>query len=147
MLAGLGGILKTADAGSVVTLSGQVVTNIDSPAPVSASIQIRSTGGVFRGLDGSYAQIDTATDWIIPNSAASGPGTYHVRATLNASSGTATRTGTLGSWLALTSDRTWELEKTAIGTSTWDLDIEISDDGGSTTLSTALYELTAEVFA
>jgi len=147
MLAGLGGILKTADASSVVTLSGQVVTNIDSPAPVSASIQIRSTGGVFRGLDGAYAQVDTSTDWIIPNSAASGPGTYHVRATLNSSSGTATRTGTLGSWEALTSTRTWELTKTSTGTATWDLDIEISDDGGSTTLSTALYELTAQVFA
>jgi hypothetical protein len=134
-----------AGSSAVVTVSGQAVSNTDGPGPVAAQIRFTSTGIVQRGLGGSYAQVDSATDWIIPNSASAGPGAYHIRATLNAQTGSGTRTGTLGSWLALTSTRTWELSKPTAGIATWDLDIEISDDGGSTTLDTGLYELTVEV--
>ena len=59
-----------------------------------------------------------AGDWVSPKAFA--PGAYECRATLN--SGTLL-TGTTGSWLALTSTRTW----TCANTASANLTIEIRD--------------------
>ena len=125
-----------------VNLDGQVVTNVDAPAPVLAGIRVKSDGTVERALDASWSQVDAATDWIIPNGAASGD--YEVRATEIAQTGGATRSGTTGSWLALSSTRTWTIQKEiGTGTATWDLTLEIRK--GSTTLASGTYELTVTV--
>jgi hypothetical protein len=62
-------------------------------------------------------------DWISPKGRA--PGAYEARATLN--SGTLS-TGTTGSWLALTSTRTW----TCANTASANLTIDIRDGAGTT---------------
>ena len=83
-----------------------------------------------------YNQIDNATDWIIPNSAA-GLKTYHIRATHVSESETPFKTGTMGTWLPLTSNLQWDANRDRLGgdgTSQWVVDFEISGDGGSTTL-------------
>ena len=130
----------------VVTLSGEVITDADAPAPVEVRVRFNSDGTVDRFLSsvGTYQQRDSGTDWRIPN--AGGTGVFHVKAELNAQEGTGNRVGALSSWLALSSDREWTLEEPSSSqTVTWDLDISISDDGGATTIVTALYELTAQV--
>ncbi len=136
--------MAKARTGYVVSLDGHVISDADTPAPIKVGVRFNSDGTVDRLISGpSYLQIDSATDWRIPNA---GSGTFHIRATLNAQTGSGTRVGALGSWLALTSDREWTVEEpTSSQTATWDLDIEISADGGATTLATALYELTAVV--
>ena len=65
-------------------------------------------------------------DWISPKAFA--PGAYECRATLN--SGTLS-SGTTGSWLALTSTRTW----TCANTASANLTIEIRNGSGTTVAS------------
>lgn len=75
-----------------------------------------------------------------------GAGTdYHVKMTVTA--GTSPGTGTVGSWLACTSDRTWTWTRVIIGTTSATVTIEISDDAGATTLLSKagiLVDLTVE---
>jgi len=59
-------------------------------------------------------------------------------------SGTLT-TGTTGSWLALSSARSWEKEQTVIGSSTVVFTLDIRLIGTTTVLATASITLTAEV--
>ena len=43
--------------------------------------------------------------------------------------------GTADSWLALTSDRTFEVTRSGVGTSAWTGTMQISRDGGATVLA------------
>jgi hypothetical protein len=126
---------------AVVTVSGEIIQS-DDPTP-EAGVRFNIGGTIDKNQGTSYSQIDAVTDWIIPNAAASKK-TYHLRATLNAESGGGNKTGTLNTWLELVTTREWKIERLSgqgAGTSIWDLDIEISDDGGSTTIDTGLFEL------
>jgi hypothetical protein len=80
-------------------------------------------------------------DWVNPKSAA--PGSYEIRATLVSGD---TPVGTLGSWLALTSNRTWSLTKLSgvAGSRQSELTVEIRL--GTTVLDTTTVTLSAEVF-
>ena len=104
----------------------------------SASYTLESDGDVVATttLFGASDQ----GDWVDPKAAA--PGTYEVRATLN--SGTLT-SGTTGSWLALTSNRSWTLTQESVGAADQvDLTIEIRKGAGAT-LASASVTLDAEV--
>ena len=79
------------------------------------SYALESDGDIMAATTGAATDVG---DWITPK--ASAPGAYEVRATLN--SGTLA-TGTTGSWLALTSTRTW----TTAVSGTANLTIEIRD--------------------
>jgi hypothetical protein len=70
-------------------------------------------------------------------------GDYSIRVTVN--SGT-TPAGTIGSWLALSSARTWSLTDAAgaAGTKTCSLKVEIRETASGTILDTATYTLTAD---
>ena len=143
-------LLPKGGLNAVVTVSGQTVIEVGSEP--SAGVRFNTDGTVDsytneNGSSPTYSQIDASTDWIVPNSAASDK-TYHVRATLNSESGGGTKTGPLGVWLELNTNLLWFIERLSgagSGTSEWDLDIEISDDGGTTTLDTALYQLSATI--
>ena len=141
-------IAAIARAGTgTVTVSGEPIATIS--ATPFAGVRVASNGIISKigGTVGSptYTPVDTATDWIAPPGAAA-KRTFHVQATLNAESGGGTKVGSLGSWIEITTNHDWTLERLAgagSGTSTWDLDVEISDDGGSTTLDTGLFEIDA----
>lgn len=137
------GTIAAAAQGTVVTVSNATCTNSDAPAPVSAYYKVDADGNVYRDIGAGYQQINSATDWIRPTTAASG--TYSVRATQTGSTGIGTRSGTLNTWLALSVDRIWSITRNASGTATWTLTIEISDDGGSTVLDSGTVTLTADV--
>lgn len=135
---GVGGAWKEALA--TVTVSGEpVADSAVSPSGASASLVFRSDGTVdsVTNTNGTV-QIDASTDWIIPNSAA--PGSYEVQATLNSGSLTS---GTTGSWLALTSDRTWTVSRSGVGTSSANLTIEVRL--GTTVLDSGTYTIEASV--
>lgn len=62
----------------VVTLSGESVSDFSvSPDTAQARILVNDDGTVDKVEGGTTTQVDAATDWIIPNSAA--PGDYEVR--------------------------------------------------------------------
>jgi hypothetical protein len=128
-----------------VTVSGEAIVNVGA-TPI-AGIRFNVDGTLDKNEDGAFSQIDAATDWIIPLSSVT-KRTFHVSASLNASSGGGTLTGTLDSWIAMSTAPEWNVERLAgqgSGTSTWDLDVSISDDGGSTTLDTGLFEMDATI--
>jgi hypothetical protein len=119
-----------------VTLENETIskTTTDGSA-ATASFTIRTDRTV---QNHAGTTIDSA--WLASGYSASD---YSVRVTVN--SGT-TPTGTIGSWLALTSNRTWSLTDAAgaSGTKTCSLKVEIKENASGTILDTATYTLTAD---
>ena len=113
----------------IVSVNNATITDILS---TKAEYNVNSIGTVT--IETQTDGTSTYESWIAPLAAVSEG--FHVQATLN--SGTCS-TGSFGSWRALTSNRTWE---TGAG-NTCNITIEISDDGGSTTLDSATIVLDA----
>lgn len=110
--------------------------------PASSGIGYQLTnGGKEQGGTGSAGGIvySNIGDWVLPNGSAA---LYEVRATLN--SGTLT-SGTTGTWLSLGTTRTWTVERSAVGSSSASLTIEVRLIGGSTVLATGNVNITADV--
>ena len=110
------------EPGATVTINNGTVSNFQVGGSSTASITFNSNGTVSSvGNAGTYT-----TDWIDPTSAA--PDDYEIRATI--SSGTMT-SGTFGSWLALTSNRTWSKTQFNVGNSSAQVLFEIRKGSGS----------------
>lgn len=112
------------------------------PGPATASFEFERDGDVFtQGLLGSQQ----LADWVANAHATIGDG-YWIRVTLTA--GDALDTGTAGSWLQLSSDRTFGYSQSGLGSKSGTFTIEIAtDSGGSNIVDTrAGVTLDAEVF-
>ena len=110
------------DPAPTVTINNGLVSDFQVGTNSTASITFNSNGTVSSvGNAGTYT-----TDWIDPTSAA--PDDYEIRATI--SSGTMT-SGTFGSWLALTSNRTWSKTQFNVGNSSAQVLFEIRKGSGS----------------
>jgi hypothetical protein len=120
---------------TVVALVNTLVSDTNSGS-AEASYSLTTTGEVV-GTTTLNGAIDIG-DWISPNSAA--PGSYEARADVvfGSVSGSAT-----GSWLALTTTRTWTLARVTPGGSAARLTVSIRLSG--TTLTSATVNLTAQV--
>lgn len=149
----VGGFYSQSTA--VVTLSGQTISTTGTgQSSAYAGIRFNTDGTVdeFKSHGaGSWVQIDSATDWIIPNAAASNA-TYHVRVqSTPPTDDFTTKPGANGTWFALTggsgANREWGVEdfdgaiETAVNTG--NVTFEISDDGGSTVIASNTYLLNA----
>jgi len=145
----VGGVWKQSWVNKVYNLDGQNISLTDAPGPILTGIHINSDGTVDQRSDNNVSdnivQIDSATDWVIPNSISAT--THYVRATQNSQTGGGTLSGTLNTWLALSTDRFWTIERAAVagtGSSIWSLDIEIAtDSGGTNVVATGTYVLTS----
>jgi hypothetical protein len=118
-----------------VTISDQFVTATRVASGTAVTVyQLASTGDINRTVNTNTTDIG---DWITPKSAASG---YEVFATLV--SGTLT-SGTTGSWLALSSSRSWNVNRSTFGTSTAVVGLQIRKVGTTTVLDSATITLEA----
>lgn len=125
-----------AMGGDRISLSGVAVSSVGSGTQ-TATYTLESDGDVVTATTPG-GSID-AGDWIDPK--ANAPSDYEVRATLN--SGTLT-SGTTGSWLALTSNRSWTLTRVTVGAANQvQLTIEIRKGSGAA-LASATVTLDAE---
>ena len=114
-----------------------------SPTDSYAGVRINADGTVDKREDATFTQVHANSDWIIPNSAASSA--YSVRCTNNGDALAAGSAAT-GSWLNLGTTRLWYVEFTGVfGSTSLDITIEISNDGGTTILDSANYTGTAAV--
>ena len=129
-----------AAAGDTVTVNDASISDLGFLTSTSAGIRFESNGTVDY-LRNPNSDTLNVYDWVDPTSSA--PGSYVIRATQTASSGSGTFTGTLNTWQALTTSRTWQVTKNAEGSFSRTLTIEISDDGGSTTLDSGSVQLIA----
>jgi hypothetical protein len=128
---------------AVVTLSGEIVSD-NSAGTSEAKLRVNADGTIDKyTTTGGWSQIDSSTDWIIPNGSASSD--YDVRVTGVLGTFTASP-GTNGDWFTLGSDRTWELSLTG---SSGDSDqvsftVEIRD-GSDVTQDTGSYSLAVDI--
>jgi hypothetical protein len=137
-------LLGTGGDNVTIVLTSQTGLNsiVDSvgSGTATASYQIASNGKVFKTIGVTTTEIE---QWCTPTSAA---GNYEVFATLNSSTGSGLSSGTTGSWLALTSNRTWTVtESTSGNLSGAELGMQIRKIGTTTVLATATINIEAEV--
>ena len=97
--------------------------------PASVTFNVNSNGSVEVATFGSG--IIDSYNWITPTT---GSTTYFVRATLN--SGSLSSSSGTGTWLALTSDRNWAVQKleNSTGSQTANLTIAISSNSSGTNI-------------
>lgn len=115
---------------------------VDNPTDASAGFRLASTGDILGAETSNISPsflIDEG-DWLVSGAASD----YEVRATLDSG---ALTSGTTGSWLALSTTRTWYCAQGGIGTKTADLTIEIRRASDSVVIATATVSLRAEVDA
>lgn len=126
-------------AGVVVQLTDRNISHTSiAPASSYARYQLDSDGKVYRYTGTSPATPTTfVEDWVLPNNRASD---YECFATLLSGS---LATGTVGSWLALTSDRMWGVEDTSFTLQDAQLAISIRRVGTSDVLASASITLQA----
>ena len=138
---GVGGVWKQVFQKVAITLSGQSVSEVGAGEQI-AGIRINTDGTIDqRTALATYTQIDASTDWIIPNSAAA-DATYHVKWTPGVGDPLTTGSDSTGTWLELNTNREWFLKDTAA--LTHQATLAISNDGGTTTLDSATYNLLIE---
>jgi hypothetical protein len=101
----------------------------------SVSFGVTASAGFTWNSEGSITPDGNASAigavWLTQVFAGAGS-PYHIKVTVTA--GTSPGTGTVGSWLACSSNRQWTWTRVIVGTTTATITIEISDDAGATTL-------------
>ena len=125
-----------AMGGDRISLSGVAVSSVGSGSQ-TATYTLESDGDVMTATTPG-GSVD-AGDWIDPK--ASAPSDYEARATLNF--GTLS-SGTTGSWLALSTTRSWTLQQIIVGVADQvELTIEIRKGAGAA-LASATVTLDAQ---
>lgn len=129
-----------------LSLLGETVTATDDYANTGyCGIRVNTDGTIDKITGDStdvstatFGQIDSATDWIIPNAAAA-LRTLHVRFNTNSGDALAAGSSAAGAWIALTSNVLFyqEVAGGSGGAKDHNADLLLSDDAGSTTLLTS----------
>lgn len=124
------GVWKQFYAAVAYALSGEtgIIGAETQPATSYAGVRINADGTVDKREDGTYTQIDSATDYVIPNGAVTGSERF--RCTDNNANLDAGSSAT-GTWLAAPCE--WFISNAAAPIKNLDIDIEISILGDTTT--------------
>lgn len=110
-------------SGGIVSIQNETLDDTQTyPAAASAFYTLANDGAVEKILFGATTNIGT---WLVGSGAYS---SYESRATLVSGS---TPSGTLNTWQALSSDRSWGVSRSSYGTTTCVLTIEIRDAAGT----------------
>lgn len=97
--------------------------------------RVNDDGFDYKNANGTYTSFQ---QWVTPTSAG---GNYEVNATV--SSGL-TPTGTIGSWVATSTDPTWTISRATVGVNLSTLSIQIRRAGTATVLDTWTVTIEAE---
>lgn len=137
-----GALLMAASGGAHLALvASGVYQDFDtSPGAAQTDFLLTTAGAerIERTNDGNIS----LGDWVNPPVLA--PGDYEVRCT---ATGDALRSGSsaTGTWLALTTNRWWGIRRTAFGTSSAGLTIEIRKASGATLISNGPFTIRATI--
>ena len=137
-MTGILAALAASAPADIFPVNGATINVDDSvvnPADATASFTLANTGN-YSSL-GNIAAPSGA--WVNPGANA---GLYEARATVNSGSVTS---GTTGSWLALTADRTWTRTQTSVGSSSAGLGMEIRRASDGTVVASFTVNLSANV--
>lgn len=132
---GVGGAWK--EFYNAVSLPSTITENKPTVSPTAA------TAGIIFNSNGTYAASDGAPsgNWFSPTTTGVG-GSYEIRWTTTSGS---LDSGTAGSWLALSSNRTFSITQSTPGNKTCVGTVEIRDTATSTVQTTCTVTLYAEV--
>lgn len=121
-----------------ITVANYTVYDQTNAAPASATYELNLVGGIFETTNtGGRVALGP---WVTPSTVAVAAN-YEVFATLV---GGTLSTGTTGSWLALSTTRTWSRTRSVSGVSEGQIWIDIRLVGTTTVLDSAIITLTAE---
>lgn len=139
-----GGVARLVFTSGVVTVSGENVSaTINTPTGAQSRITFKADGTVTKTENIIETQVDSLTDWIIPNSSANSG--YEIRYTLFSGNGVISSLSE-DVWSALDQNHSITLTRVGsnVGTSTCTFTIEIRFSGGPV-LDSAIYSLTSTV--
>lgn len=111
-----------------------------SPSSATVSFTFQRDGDLV--VSGIPNPLIDADDWITPRSATVGDD-YEIRVTLD--SGVSLDSGTVGSWLALSSNRTWTQTRVSTGNDVSNITIEIRRAASGSVLLSKAVSVTASV--
>jgi hypothetical protein len=122
----------------VISITNYTIgAGVFAPDVAEAGYRLNSNGKVYEIKNGTFTELET---WCTPTSEASN---YEARVTVVSG---VTPTGTIGSWVALSSTREWTVQEPTPGnTSTSTFTVEIRRTGTTTVLDSATIELIATV--
>ncbi len=121
----------------VISISNETISALSfAPDNATAAYRLNSNGQVESLVNGSPTTLE---QWCTPTSAA---GNYEARVTVNSG---ALSSGTTGTWLALSTSRTWSVVRSGAGSSSCNFTVEIRRTGTTTVLDSAIIDLVAEV--
>ena len=119
----------------VITLSGGTfVHTVTDPSNAQSGIRLQAGGGMQEQEAGSFIGRSTATDWIIPNGAASAD--YDCRVTSVVGDAFDNAAAADDVWINCGSDRTWNTLQSTVGNKLTTFNFEIRDPEGVTVAST-----------
>jgi len=129
----------------VYTLTGDNINVTDGASPYNtrSGIRVNADGTLDKAFSVNgdllaYTQIDSATDWVIPNGAASADHDVRITAvTHNGHAGWNASASEEDAWIDLGSDRLWDIQSSAEETINTDFTLEIRDASAATVASTA----------
>jgi len=126
-------LLGSVGEGAVSLSNSNAYASDFAPATATATYTL--------GSDGSISSTgNPSAFWIDPQL---GMPAFECRATLVAGSITS---GTVGSWLSLGTNRSWESTRSIVGSQSGALDIEIRKIGTTTVLATARITVAVDIF-
>jgi hypothetical protein len=126
-------------SGIVVEISDGSFSDLALDSTASVFIRLNSDGTISKD-DGNLANY-TDTEWVSPTSTGIGS-SYEVRATMTSG---VTPVGTFNSWIALSTNRTWSLSRSSLGTTNSAFTLEIRDTATDTVQDSAAITFAVEV--
>jgi hypothetical protein len=122
---------------AVISISDEFISALNfEPDNATARYRLNSNGEVESLINGFTTTLE---QWCTPTSAA---GNYEARVTVNSGS---LSSGTTGTWLALSTSRTWSVVQSSVGSSSCNFTVEIRRTGTTTVLDSATIDLVAEM--
>lgn len=135
-MSGIHMALLGANADAIITINDQNIGYFSGGLTnATAGYRLNANGQAEANQQNSYSTLE---QWCTPTSAASN---YEARVTMNYGILT---TGTVGSWLALSSSREWTLFASAGSLEQAGFTVEIRRTGTTTVLDSAVIDLTAD---
>ena len=141
----MGGVVALLGRGDntseVVTVSGESINDtVSQPTDAIAGVRWNADGTVDKKEALTFTQIDSGTDWVIPNGAASSD--FEVRYTALTGDAFTTAAAAEDTWIDLGSARLWEIRSDAGDNLSNSSTFEIRKNGGAV-LDSATYTITA----
>ncbi len=132
-----------AKGGAALNLNGEIISNTEAdPTQARAWVIFNPDGTVDKREGGSVTQIDSGTDWIIPNIAASS--IYEVRFTGLTGDAFNVLSAAADNWVDIGTGRAWGYTNTTNGTTaSGDATFEIRRGSSGAAIVGATYDLTA----